>query len=162
MQSSNSTFNYASFPDGYDTSNWIYKDFHKSCDVSAYETETEKREVSTSEAGFVYYKWDYNAPYANNTHRSISHKFRSTGVADNFWYGYFHANLSTKIIRIWTTAIAIMRICQATTAPANSTLRLQLGRLRDSSALNIIRHLIMTTTKCSSIISLNPKKVCLP
>ena len=96
VQSSNSTFNYASFPDGYDTSNWIYKDFHKSCDVSAYETETEKREVSTSEAGFVYYKWDYNAPYANNTHRSISHKFRSTGVADNFWYGYFHANLSTK------------------------------------------------------------------
>ena len=64
--------------------------------MSAYETETEKREVSTSEAGFVYYKWDYNAPYANNTHRSISHKFRSTGVADNFWYGYFHANLSTK------------------------------------------------------------------
>lgn len=96
VQSSNSTFNYASFPDGFDTSHWIYKQFHKSCDVSAYETETEKREVSTSDVGFVYYKWDYNAPYANNTHRSISHKFRSTGVADNFWYGYFHANLSTK------------------------------------------------------------------
>ena len=96
VQSSNSTFNYASFPDGYDTSNWIYKDFHKSCDVSAYETETEKREVSTSEAGFVYYKWDYNASYANTLRRSISHKFRKKGVGDDFWYGYFHANLSSK------------------------------------------------------------------
>ena len=96
VQSSNSTFNYASFPDGFDTSHWIYNQFHKSCDVSAYETETTKREVSTSDVGFVYYKWDYNAPYANTTVRSISHIFRATGVADNLWYGYFHANLSTK------------------------------------------------------------------
>lgn len=93
VQSSNSTFNYATFPDGFDTSHWIYKQFHKSCDVSAYETETAKREVSTWSPGFVYYKWDYSAPYATVFNRTISHIFRASGDG-GYWYGYFHANLS--------------------------------------------------------------------
>ena len=92
--SSTKSFNYASFPDGFDTSHSIYTSFHKSCDVSSYTNETNKREVSTSSAGYVYYKWDYNAQYANRTDRTISHIKRQSGQ-DGYAFIYFHANTSS-------------------------------------------------------------------
>ena len=94
IQSDSNSFNYASFPDGYDPDNWIYTSFHKSCDVSGYETDTSMRSVSTNWAGYVYYKWDYNASYANRTDRSIS-PYRLNSGTGGYAYWYFHANLSS-------------------------------------------------------------------
>ena len=84
---------YASFPSGFDTSHWIYTSFAKE-PYATYDNGGTKREVEQWWSGFVYYKWDYNAPYANNTGRAISPVRLNSGTS-GYAYWYFHANLSS-------------------------------------------------------------------
>ena len=84
---------YASFPSGFDTSHWIYTSFAKE-PYATYDNGSTKREVEQWWSGFVYYKWDYNAPYANNTGRAISPVRLNSGTS-GYAYWYFHANLSS-------------------------------------------------------------------
>lgn len=84
---------YASFPSGFDTSHWIYTSFAKE-PYATYDNGSTKREVNQWWSGFVYYKWDYNAPYANNTGRAISPVRLNSGTS-GYAYWYFHANLSS-------------------------------------------------------------------
>ncbi len=96
VQQSTNSFNYASFPSGFDTSNSIYTSFHKSCDVSAYETTTNKRTVSTSSAGYVYWHWMYDTANANGSqYRSIYNQY-GYGPANGYLYKYFGAFTSTN------------------------------------------------------------------
>ena len=88
VKSSYNQFDYASFPSGFNTSHSIYTSFHKSADVSAYETETAKREVSTWFAGYVYWHWMYNVNYAKTYERAISPKKQTHG---GLAYNYFYA-----------------------------------------------------------------------
>ena len=91
--------NYASFPNSgntvFDTSHWIYTSFYKSNPYSASESQTAKRTVSTSWAGYVYWHWMYNVAYANRTDRTISGKKLNKGPYDNWAYVYFYAFLSS-------------------------------------------------------------------
>lgn len=96
VKSSTNSFNYASFPSGYDTGNTYYQNFHKSCDVSAYENATAKRTVSTAWAGYIYWHWMYDTNKANGTStRAIYHK-KGTGPDNGFNYKYFGAFTSTN------------------------------------------------------------------
>ncbi len=94
-QSTNS-FNYASFPSGFDQSHSIYASFHKSCDVSAYTYSTTKREVSTSWAGYVYWHWMYDTSYANGTSTRAIYNQKGTGPANGYGYKYFGAFTSSN------------------------------------------------------------------
>ena len=94
-QSTNS-FNYASFPSGFDQGHWIYTNFHKSCDVGAYENATNKREVSTSWAGYVYWHWMYDCGGANAYDRAIWNKSGTCNVSPYYNYKYFGAFTSTS------------------------------------------------------------------
>ena len=69
-----STFYSDLFPEGFDSSHWIYTNFAKSA-YSAYENETNKREVQNNWAGFVYWHWTYNVSYANTTERMVSSRY---------------------------------------------------------------------------------------
>ncbi len=84
-------FEYAYFPSGYDTGNWIYTSMQKG-PASAYDNGSTKREVSNSWTGYVYWHWMYNVGYANVTNRSISSKYGSyfNGTA-TYSYQYFSA-----------------------------------------------------------------------
>lgn len=84
---------YASFPSGFDTSNSIYTSFAKS-PYEAYTNANTKREVSNSHKGYIYYKWDYNAAYANRTDRTISSKRLSSG-SGGYAFIYFYAHESS-------------------------------------------------------------------
>ena len=92
-QTGSGSCNYASFPSGFDTSHSIYKSFEKSA-YSSYENSNKKREVSNSWAGYVYYKWSYNAQYANRTDRTIS-PVRLTSGTNGYAYIYFRAHTSS-------------------------------------------------------------------
>ena len=94
VQSGSGSANYAEFPSGFDKNHWIYTSFYKSNPYTPSETQTSKREVSSSRTGYVYYKWDYNAAYANRTDRTISPDYNRSGT-DGWAYIYFHANLSS-------------------------------------------------------------------
>lgn len=85
--------NYASFPNGFDTGHWIYTNFAKE-PYYPYDNGTTKREVNNQWSGFVYYKWDYSAPYYNVTNRSVA-PVRITKGTDGLAFVYFHANLSS-------------------------------------------------------------------
>ena len=93
-QTGSGSFNYASFPDGYDTNNWYYQNWNRSA-YSAYENNTNKRTVSTGWAGWIYWHWMYNVGWANVTNRAISHRYgywnSSGGTSGGFLYQYFTA-----------------------------------------------------------------------
>lgn len=91
VQSASGSFNYASFPSGYNTSNWYYQNWNRS-PYSAYENETTKRDVSTSWAGYIYWHWMYNVNYANTTTRTISPNY---GNYDGLAFYYFYAIASS-------------------------------------------------------------------
>ncbi len=85
--------NYASFPGGFDTGNWIYTSFNKSA-YSSYENTTNKRVVSNSWAGYVYWHWMYDCGGAGAGNRIIHNK-SGYGSKNNFNYKYFGAFLSS-------------------------------------------------------------------
>lgn len=96
VKSATNSFNYASFPSGYDTGNTYYTSFHKSCDVSAYENTTAKRTVSTSWAGYVYWHWMYNTNNASGTSTRAIYNKKGTGPDNGYYYQYFGAFTSTN------------------------------------------------------------------
>lgn len=89
VKSGSGSTNFATFPSGFDTNNSIYTSFSKSA-YSGYENATSKREVSNSWAGYVYYHWAYNAPFANVTGRAVSSKYLHSGTG-GYCFGYFWA-----------------------------------------------------------------------
>lgn len=94
VKSGSGSKNYASFPSGFNTGHSIYTSFNKSA-ISAYENATEKREVSNSWAGYVYWHWMYNTDGANANNRR---PFYQSGYNSENGYGYsiFNAWTSTK------------------------------------------------------------------
>lgn len=92
VQSGSGSQNYASFPSGFNTGHSIYTSFTKSVPYSAYENETNKREVNNSWAGYVYWHWMYNVAYANNTSRTIADR---KCTFNNLAFHYFFAMTST-------------------------------------------------------------------
>lgn len=88
---------FSTYAPGFDTSNSIYKNMKKS-PYSAYETDTEKRTVSNSWKGYVYWHWMYNCGNASATDRSIFYKSAqgTTNLTGNqYGYKFFGAFKST-------------------------------------------------------------------
>ncbi len=85
--------NYASFPGGFDTNNGIYTGFAKSA-YSAYENENNKREVSNSWAGYVYWHWMYDCGGAGAGNRAIYNQY-GKGPTNGYLYKYFGAFTSS-------------------------------------------------------------------
>ena len=85
------SFNYASFPSGFDTSNWYYKNFRSSA-YSAYETATTKREVDYWWSGWIYWHWMYDSGVGGNgtSSRAIYNQY-GYGPTNGFLYKYFGA-----------------------------------------------------------------------
>ena len=95
VQSGSGSFNYASFPSGFDTGNWYYQNWNRSA-YSSYENTTAKRTVSTAWAGYIYWHWMYDTNYANgNSQRAIYNK-NGTGPDNGYAYKFFGAFDSTK------------------------------------------------------------------
>lgn len=99
-QTGSGSTNYATFPSGFNTSHWIYTSFAKSA-YSGYENTTNKRVVSNTWAGYVYWHWMYDVSYANTTNRTISHRqgyWNPSGGqtgSNAYNYKYFSAFTST-------------------------------------------------------------------
>lgn len=89
VKSGSGSAEYASFPSGFDTNHSIYSSLSKS-PYYAYESATNKREVSNRWAGYVYYHWAYSAPFANVCQRAVSSKYLGSGTG-GYWFGYFWA-----------------------------------------------------------------------
>ena len=88
---------YASFPSTYETGHWTYNELNGSA-FGAYENASNKRTVSNTHTGYVYWHWAYNAAYYNNTNRWISDRKQSAGSSRglaNYAYVYFYAFKST-------------------------------------------------------------------
>lgn len=82
------------FPSGFDSGHELYS--YNRGPYSAYENSTNKREVSTSWAGYIYWHWMYDTDYANGSpYRAIYHK-KGTGPDNGFYYKFFGAFTSTK------------------------------------------------------------------
>ena len=87
--------NYASFPSGFDTGHWIYKEFAKSA-YQSYENETSKRDVNNAWAGYVYWHWMYDCGTGAGTpNRAIYNKY-GYGPTNNYLYKFFGAFTSTN------------------------------------------------------------------
>lgn len=84
---------YASFPSGFQTTHSIYTSFLKSA-YAASETETTKREVSSSWAGYVYWHWMYDCNKANAYSRAIYNQY-GYGPTNGYLYKYFGAFTSS-------------------------------------------------------------------
>ncbi len=94
VESGRGSSNYASFPGGFDTGNWIYTSFNKSA-YSSYENTTNKRVVSNGWAGYVYWHWMYDCGGAGAGNRAIYNQV-GYGPTNGFYYKYFGAFLSSS------------------------------------------------------------------
>ncbi len=85
---------YASFPEGFDSSNILYVNYAKE-PYLAYEESTKKREVNNEWTSFIYWHWMYNVQYAPVTNRAISHRSGSWdewgNAGSGLNYKYFYA-----------------------------------------------------------------------
>lgn len=100
VKSSSGSFQYSdkfsTYAPGFDTSHSIYKTLNKS-PYSNYENETQKREVSTSWAGYVYWHWMYDCGGAGAGNRAIYYQYGTSPTSmtnNNYKYQYFGAFLS--------------------------------------------------------------------
>lgn len=84
---------YASFPGGFQTTHSIYTSFLKAA-YTASETETTKREVSNSWAGYVYWHWMYDCNNASAYSRAIYNQY-GYGPVNGYLYKYFGAFTSS-------------------------------------------------------------------
>lgn len=91
VEKESSTFNYASFPSGFDTNSSYYKNFETTA-MSAYENETEKCEVSTAHAGYIYWHWCRNSYTNGPINRWVEDAYKSTSMGN---FHTFHAFDST-------------------------------------------------------------------
>lgn len=94
VESGRGSSNYASFPAGFDTGNWIYTSFNKSA-YSSYENTTAKRVVSNNWAGYVYWHWMYDCGTAGAGNRAIYNQY-GYGPTNGFLYKYFGAFTSAS------------------------------------------------------------------
>ncbi len=78
------------WPSGFSTSHWIYNSYHKSAPY-AYETATNKRDVSTSTIGYMYYHWCRGDNVGCTLNRMISYNWTSQ-------FNTFHAFISSGAI----------------------------------------------------------------
>ena len=92
VKSGNGAAHYASFPSGYDTTHSYYTGWRKSA-FTASETQTAKREVSNTFAGYVYWHWMYDCggAAASSAWRNIYYQKGTRG----YGYKYFGAFVST-------------------------------------------------------------------
>lgn len=88
-QVSSGTVNYAYFPNGFDTSDYLYSRYHNT-PVSGYETETAKRVVSTSESGHIFWHWARTRGYLQNDNYNVIIR-DAYGEEDGKLYQYFSA-----------------------------------------------------------------------
>ena len=93
-QTGSGSTNYATFHNGFDTSNSIYQSFSKS-PYTAYDNGTTKREVSNSWAGYVYWHWMYDCGGANAGNRIICAYKGLENKHTGYNYKYFGAFTST-------------------------------------------------------------------
>ena len=94
-QTGTGSAHYATFPDGYSTSDKYYTGFMR-LPYSAYDNGSTKREVSNAWAGYIYWHWMYNCNSAKGTStRAIYHKY-GYGPDNGFLYKYFGAFTSTN------------------------------------------------------------------
>lgn len=94
VQSGTGSQNYSTaFPGGFDQTHWIYTSFAKSA-LSGYENATNKREVSNSWTGYVYWHWMYDTNYANGTAKRAIFNKKGTG-ANGYGYKFFGAFTSS-------------------------------------------------------------------
>ena len=94
-QTASGSFNYATFPGGFDTTHNIYTTFQKAA-YSAYENASTKRTVSTAKAGYVYWHWMYDCNKAKGTSQRAIYNKKGTGPDNGYGYKYFGAFTSTK------------------------------------------------------------------
>ena len=95
--SNSGSFEYATFPSGFDTSNSIYKNMQKSA-YTSYETDTTKRVVTTKQTGYVYWHWMYSTGAAAGD-RVIYYKndyYKYKTDMDPYLYKCFGAFKSTN------------------------------------------------------------------
>ena len=96
VQSGTGSQNYSTaFPSGFDTSHSIYTSFAKNA-VEAYENETNKREVTNSWTGYVYWHWMYDCGGGNGTANRAIYDRKDSGPDNGFYYKYFGAFTSSK------------------------------------------------------------------
>ena len=86
---------YASFPSGYDTGNQYYTGFMKSPYANV-ESETNKREVTNTWAGYVYWHWMYDCGGGNASSDYWRNIYYKSGTRGSYYYKYFGAFTSTK------------------------------------------------------------------
>ncbi|MBO4913967.1 MAG: hypothetical protein J5449_02070, partial [Oscillospiraceae bacterium] len=91
---SGSTY-YASIPSGFDTSHWLYSYLNHQA-YSAYSTDTTKRSVSNSWAGYVYWHWMYDSGRGNGISQRAILDYCGYGPDTGFYYKYFGAFTSTN------------------------------------------------------------------
>lgn len=88
VQSGSGSANYASFPSGFDTESSIYTGMYHSQPYFASESETNRRDVSNSWAGYIYWHWYYavsGATAYDTEHYGLS---RAVGDTKGFVNGY--------------------------------------------------------------------------
>ena len=95
IQSGSGSKNYASYPSGFDTGNWYYKNWNGG-PYSAYENATNKRTVSNSWAGYIYWHWMYDCGGGNGTSGRAILDYYGYGPDNGFLYKYFGAFDSTN------------------------------------------------------------------
>lgn len=95
VKSGDGSFNYASFPYGFDTGNWYYQNWNRSA-LSEYTYETTKRDVSTWWAGYIYWHWMYDSGTGNGTEYRAINNASEWGHDNGYWYGRFGAFTSTR------------------------------------------------------------------
>ncbi len=90
VESGSGSFNYASFPAGFDTGNWYYQNWNRG-PVSSYTNETTRRDVSTWWSGYIYWHWMYDTGWANGIeNRAIWNQSGYCNV-NGYNYKYFGA-----------------------------------------------------------------------
>lgn len=93
IQNGSGSKNYASFPSGFYTSHSYYQNLMKS-PYAASETETAKRTVSNSWAGYIYWHWMYNVAYSTSMGRQIADK-KCSNDNGSLAFHYFYAIASS-------------------------------------------------------------------
>lgn len=81
--------NYADFPSGFDTGSWYYQNWNGGA-FGAYENNTDKRDVSNSWSGYIYWHWMYDCGGAGAYTRAIWNRSGYCSV-NTYGYRYFGA-----------------------------------------------------------------------
>ena len=94
VRSGSGSFQYASFPSGFDTGNWYYLNWNRSA-YTSYENATAKRDASNRWGGYIYWHWMYDTNKSNGIAERAIYNKKGTGPGTGFGYKYFGAFDST-------------------------------------------------------------------